>query len=420
LFFLYQPLTIKGFISEVFGVNVNREEELKLSLSARNLKYPKRPLKFDHSLDKKYNIVIVVVEGLRFDMLDPEIMPELWKFSKEGIVFTNHYSGGNASRFGIFTLLYGINGTYWHTFLANRVSPILIDTLIDKGYEFLILSSTRLTFPEFRRTAFVRVPEFIIDTFDPSIPSYERDRIITDKFIDFISKRDNSKPFFSFIFFDSSHQPYLYPDEYEKFKPVLPKSEINYFKDVSKDKIYLVKNRYKNAIYYEDYLIGKIIRAMKEKDLTKNTIFVVTGDHGEEFYEEGYLGHTSSFDDYQTKVVFILFHPEAKPEVVKDLSSHLDLVPTIMDSLGVVSPYEDYSQGISLLKIEKRPYIIISGWNEAAIIDDECRIIFSTESYNIGLFEIRSRYGYKLVNFDVKKKVQLLREVAQKLSEFYR
>jgi len=420
LFFLYQPLTIKGFISEVFGVNVNREEELKFSLSARNLKYPKRPLRFDHSLDKKYNIVIVVIEGLRFDMLDPEIMPELWKFSKEGIVFTNHYSGGNASRFGIFTLLYGINGTYWHTFLANRVSPILIDTLIDKGYEFLILSSTRLTFPEFRRTAFVRLTEFIVDTFDPSIPSYERDRIITDKFIDFISKRNNSKPFFSFIFFDSSHQPYLYPDEYEKFKPVLPKSEINYFKDVSKDKIYLVKNRYKNAIYYEDYLIGKIIRAMKEKDLMENTIFVVTGDHGEEFYEEGYLGHTSSFDDYQIKVVFILFHPEAKPEVVEDLSSHLDLVPTIMDSLGVVSPYEDYSQGISLLKRERRPYIIISGWDKSAIIDDECRIIFSTESYNIGLFEIRSRYGYKLVNFDVKKKVQLLREVVQKLSEFYR
>ncbi len=45
-------------------------------------------------------------------MLDPEIMPELWKFSKKWGVFTNHYSGGNASRFGIFTLLYGINGTY--------------------------------------------------------------------------------------------------------------------------------------------------------------------------------------------------------------------------------------------------------------------------------------------------------------------
>jgi membrane-anchored protein YejM (alkaline phosphatase superfamily) len=152
----------------------------------------------------------------------------------------------------------------------------------------------------------------------------------------------------------------------------------------------------------------------------KNTIFVVTRDHGEEFYEEGYLGHTSSFDDYQTKVVFILFRPEAKPEVVEDLSSHLDLVLTIMDSLGVISPYEDYSQGISLLKREKRPYIIISGWDESAIIDDEFRIIFSTESYKIGLFEIRSRYGYKLVNFDVKKKVQLLREVVQKLSEFYR
>jgi membrane-anchored protein YejM (alkaline phosphatase superfamily) len=422
LFPLYQPLTIKRFASKVLGINVNREEGLKFSISAKGLNYPRRPLHFDPASGRKFNVVIIVVEGLRYDMFNPDTMPELWRFSKEGLVFTNHYSGGNGSRFGIFSLLYGLSGTYWHSFLANRTSPILIDTMIEKGYDFLILSSTRLTFPEFRKTAFVRIPEAITDTFQTGL-SHERDRIITEKFIDFISKKGHSRPFFSFLFFDSSHQPYLYPEEFERFRPVLPKGEINYFRDVSKERIDLVRNRYKNSVYYEDYLIGRIIRTIKEKGLMKNTILVVTGDHGEEFYEEGYLGHTSSFDDFQTKVVFVLFHPEAKPEIVKEATSHLDLVPTIMESFGIVSPPEDYSQGVSLLKKEKRPYILIANWDTAAILDKDYRIIFSTESQRLGLFEIRSREGYEPVKADnkiLKERLPLLKTALQKLSEFYR
>lgn len=422
LFPLYQPLTIKRFASRFLGINVNREEGLRIKTEARLLNYPKAPIKLDSSKNKRFNVLIITVEGLRFDMLNPEVMPHVWNFSKNAMVFKNHYSGGNGSRFGIFSLLYGLSGTYWHSFLANRLSPVMIDTMIEEGYEFKILSSTRLTFPEFRKTAFVRIPKAITDTFETGL-SFERDKIITDKFIEFISKREQSRPFFSFMFFDSSHQPYLYPPEFEKFTPVLPKGEINYFRDVSRERIELVRNRYKNSVHYVDYLIGKILKAIKEKDLFKNTILVITGDHGEEFYEEGYLGHTSSFDDYQTKVVFVLFHPDAKPAIVEETTSHIDLVPTIMESLGVVSSPGDYSQGVSLLKREVMPYIIIANWDSAAILDNDYRIIFSTESQRLGLFEIRTRKGYEPLKAGrtvLKEKLSLLRTALQKLSEFYR
>ncbi|MFN3739284.1 MAG: sulfatase-like hydrolase/transferase, partial [Thermodesulfovibrionales bacterium] len=173
---------------------------------------------------------------------------------------------------------------------------------------------------------------------------------------------------------------------------------------------------------YEDHLIGKIIKEVKEKDLLKNTIVVITGDHGEEFYENGYLGHTSAFNDYQTRVVFVLWHPEANPAERQDLTSHLDLVPTIMKSLGYKNPYEDYSQGISLLEDIKRPYVITANWDTAALIDNEYRIIFSTESHR-NIFEIRTRDGYGLIKDQeriIKKKLTLLRTGLQKLSEFYR
>jgi membrane-anchored protein YejM (alkaline phosphatase superfamily) len=419
LYPLYQPLTIKRFASRFLGINVNREEGLRVNIKPKALNYPKAKIKFEER--KNYNILIIAVEGLRFDMLDHEIMPEVWEFSKQAVVFKNHYSGGNGSRFGLFSLLYGISGTYWHSFLASRVSPVLIDSLIDKGYEFLILSSTRLTFPEFRKTAFVRIPDAITDSFDTDL-SHERDRIITEKFIDFILKRKRTVPFFSFMFFDSSHQPYHYPEKFKKFKPVLEGKEINYFKDVSKDNQDLIKNKYKNAIYYEDRLIGEIIKYLKEKDYLRDTIVVVTGDHGEEFYENGYHGHTSSFDDYQSRVVFVLWHPDAEPALREDLTSHIDLVPTIMTSLGCTNPFGDYTQGISLLEKKERPFIITANWDTAAFIDNEYRVIFSTESYR-GTFEVRTKDGYTLVSDTdriLKEKVSLLRTGLKELSEFYK
>lgn len=421
LYPLYQSVTIKRFASSVLHMNVNREENLKISNTSAGLNYPKKVLRFDPAKDKKYNIIIIVLEGLRFDMLDKEIMPNVLKLGQKGMIFNNHYSGGNGSRFGVFSLLYGIHGAYWHNFLAHRISPVLIDTLIGKGYEFKVLSSTRLTFPEFRRTAFIRIPEAIEDTFTNEATP-ERDRIITEKFIRYISTKKSENPFFAFIFYDSSHQPYRYPKEFEKFSPV-SSEEINYFKDAGKEKIFMLRNRYKNAFYYDDNLIGKVITALKENKLLDKSIVLITGDHGEELYENGYFGHTSSFDDYQTKTVFVLHHPEARHKTVSRLTSHIDLVPTLMESIGCVSQPGDYSQGLSLLSDHQHTYVDAANWDTAAIIDNEHKIIFSTELYNISSFEIRSKNDYQLVKNTreiIKQKKNLLLDVVFKMSEFYR
>ena len=421
LFPLYQPLTIKRFISKVLHIKVDRELNFKVSTKDTTLNYPQKPLRFNPSAGKKFNIIIIVVDGLRFDMLSKDIMPNTWEFGQRNIIFKNHYSGGNGTRFGIFSLLYGIDGTYWHNFLARRVSPVLIDVLGDNGYEFKILSSTHLTFPEFRKTAFIRIPDSIEDSF-VNTDTDEKDRIITEKFIKYISNPEDKKPFFAFIFYDSSHQPYYYPEGFEKFQPVSD-HEINYFKDIGKDNIFILKNRYKNAIFYNDYLIGNIIASLKKNNLFDNSIVVITGDHGEEFYENGYFGHTSSFDDYQVKTVFVLHYPGVELFSTERITSHSDLVPTLIESLGCISPPEDYSHGFSLLNKTRHTYITSSNWDSSAIIDDEYKIIFSTEMYNIGSLEVRRKNDYSLVGNQkdvIKQKKNILLGTALKMSEFYR
>ncbi len=411
---LYIPLTIKRFAADVLKIKVNREEGLNLSPPGGQISYPKRPLEFSMG-GQKYNIVIFVMDGLRYDMFDPQVMPNLWRFSQRSLVYRQHYSSGNGTRFGIFGLMYGVEGTYWHRFLENRLSPVLIDTLMSQGYQFRILSSTRLTFPEFRKTVFVRIPQYIRDTFDTE-DSTERDRIITEDFIRFIRGRDRTRPFFSFVFYNSSHQPFQYPKEFERFTPV-SEGEINYFRDVTKEKVHLLRNRYKNSIYYEDHLLGLALKALREEGLLRDTIVVITGDHGEEFYEQGYFGHTASFNEYQIRVPFVMYYPGQEHRVVTSLTSHLDLVPTLMQALGCTSPVEDYSQGYSLLQPPERRFVTSSGWSREAIITPEHVVVFSMQMYSIGPPEVRRKDNYQLVDAsDVMRRyspymVKLLRDL---------
>jgi len=78
-------------------------------------------------VDKLPNIFIFGSDATRADMIKKEIMPYLYDFSKTAIIFKNHHSGGNTTRFGIFSLFYGLNATYWFSFLNEQKGGLLFD-----------------------------------------------------------------------------------------------------------------------------------------------------------------------------------------------------------------------------------------------------------------------------------------------------
>ena len=51
--------------------------------------------KLDCSGGEGYNIVFLVVDALRFDMITEQTMPNVTAFSKNAINFKDHYSGGD-------------------------------------------------------------------------------------------------------------------------------------------------------------------------------------------------------------------------------------------------------------------------------------------------------------------------------------
>lgn len=388
IFPLYQPVTVKGFMSRKFGFELDREDDISFSRESSGLNYPREPLTRDDGVQKP-NILWILIDAYRYDMLNEETSPHIYEFSKISLRFDNHYSGGNASRFGVFSLFYGLYAYYWHQFLGERQSPVLIDELIELNYEFKIISSTRLTFPEFRKTAFVRIPDAITDNLLEGALAAEKDPLLTEEFLNWVDNRDTTRPFFSFLFYDAPHGPYSYPDEFEHFTPA--SSSPPNFITLGKSKIAPLKNGYKNAIRFDDQEVGKVLDAVKQRGLLDNTIVLISGDHGEEFYESSFYGHTSAFSRQQTQVPLLLYFPGVQPERISYATSHVDIPATFLSALGYKTDPAVYSQGKNILTDPEHDYVVSCGWADGSIITKDHVLVFSYETYNLGMFEVRDR-----------------------------
>ena len=396
LFPLYQPLTVKR-LAQQWGVDVNREFDYTLSKSNGMMNYPLNDIEMMNAKDVP-NIIFITVDSWRFDMMNKEVTPNIYSFSENAWVFNNHYSGGNSTRFGIFSMFYGIYGSYWHTILSERTEPVLMEKLRQKSYNFGIWSSADLSWPEFRKTTFIGTPNQIYDRI-PGKGAKVRDLQQPILFNSWLDSVGTDNPFFAYFLLDAPHEPYSYPDEFVKFEPSV--NEINYMsldKHVDMQPFF---NHYKNAVYFSDHVIGQFLQIIEKRDLFKNSIVIITSDHGAEFYEHGYWGHNSAFTKEQVMAPFILYIPSEKHKKIESLTSHLDIAPTLLELVGSSKNHKDHSFGISLLSdlTNARNYVVSSGWGESAIITDEATLVFSTETYNFNTFEIRDK-DYNLLMGD--------------------
>ncbi|KAA3635582.1 MAG: DUF3413 domain-containing protein [Calditrichaeota bacterium] len=388
---MYQKLTIKSFAEKYLGYDPSQQLTFSYEKSTSGLKYPIEPVVRPDSINDM-NIIWIAIDSWRYDMLNPEVSPNLYTFAQRSHRFTNHYSGGNGSRFGVFSMFYSLYGYYWHPFLNERIRPVFINELKENGYDFQVLSSTSLYNPEFRSTCFIDIQEYIQDSLD-GVYADTKDISLTKNFISWLESRDQDKPFFSFLFYDAPHMYYRYPKEYEIYTPSLRTP--NYVTLGVTDST-AVRHAYMNAIRFDDDEVAKVLEILKDKNLMDNTIIVITGDHGEEFYESGNFGHTSAFSKQQTKVPMIMYVPDALPKVFNHLTSHLDLVPTMLSYLGYSDSVSTYSQGKNLFDTTSRLPIVAAAWDKSAIIGDDATIIFSYEMYNMAAFEVRDS-EYKLL-----------------------
>ena len=370
----YLPTTFRKLASRL-GIGRSGEVAEGVHIKHSSLSYPLVPLRVEPPA-RPLNIVWLVAESLRFDLLDPAIMPRLWDFSARALRLEQHYSGGNATQMGIFSMFYGLYGNYWFPMIKAARSPLLMDVLQQQNYQFSLHTSQSFTYPPFDKTVFLKMNPADMHPLSEGPQPWERDRQNIDNILGFIDRRDPARPFMTYMFFEGTHANYTFPADSVIARPYL--EDFNYLSADFAGQMTEIKNRYLNAAHHVDRQIGRVVAHLREKGLLDNTIVIVLGDHGEEFMERSSRwGHAAEFNRYQTSTPAVLWIPGQPPRTISGITSHLDLPATLMPLLGVRNPPGDYSQGQDLLAADfHRDYAVAADWHRIAYLGEKFKIAF--------------------------------------------
>lgn len=370
---LYYPIRANTFLSK-FGLVAVGEEKLSLSQKVGSFHYPLNALTLGKGTD--LNVLILAIDSLRADVVDAKTMPNLTKLQKQALVFREHYSAGNATRAGVFGLFYGLPPFYWQSALSTNVPSSLVSGFQQAGYEISAFTTATLLRPEFYATVFSSVRPLRMSS-DKGATVAERDQDSVDDFEDWLTQRDPNQKFMSFMFLDSVHAL--------DFPKGLDVPYDDYWKEVDRLKLspdfdpreYF--NRYKNAAYWQDVLIGRVLRILEKNGRLDNTVVVVTSDHGEEFNDSklNYWGHNGNFSDAQIKIPLVIAWPGMPAQQITHRTTAYDVGATLLKRvLAVQNPIEDFSVGKDLFDPKGREVFFVGSYNEDAIVaGDEVLLI---------------------------------------------
>ena len=107
------------------------------------------------------------------------------------------------------------------------------------------------------------------------------------------------------------------------------------------------RDLYDNEVHYTDAWLAKLLDFAKEKPWWKDTVLVVTADHGEGFGERGQFRHAYELWESLVKVPLMFCIPGVPPKRIDERRGHIDLAPTIADLMGL--PAEPKFRGESLV-----------------------------------------------------------------------
>jgi arylsulfatase A-like enzyme len=140
--------------------------------------------------------------------------------------------------------------------------------------------------------------------------------IVADAALRWLAARPRgAPPFLLWLHFYDPHQPYDAFEEPTRFGA----SELD---------------RYDAEIAYADAHIGRVLAALDPR----TTIVALSADHGEEFAEHGTRFHARSLYNQAVRIPLLVRVPDASPREIAEPVSLADLMPTLLELVGVAGP----------------------------------------------------------------------------------
>lgn len=323
-------------------------------------------------LEKKPNIYLFITESLREDFVTSQTAPNVVAFREENIQLTQTFSNANCTQLSWYSIFHSQYPLTWANKKKNwKSGSISLQALKKLGYKIHVYSAAQLKYYDVGELIFGK-KNHLADSYNlyphyAPVTAAETDEKAINQLIHDHENQWAREGNLFLIFLDATHFNYSWPKNYPiQFTPI-SEEKTNLRVSNSIRDIELIKNRYRNSIHYMDSLFGKMITCLKDKKLYEESLIVFTGDHGEEFFEEGQLFHASHLSRMQTNAPIYYKlgdnHRTKNWSGKKILSSHVDIFPTILDTLIGEKNFFSLFDGESIFKENRFPFVISSRHN---------------------------------------------------------
>jgi hypothetical protein len=347
----------------------------------------------------KPNLYFFVLETLRKDCINEQIAPHLAAFGKENIDIQTSFANANGTHLSWFSIFYSEFPFHWTSIRDERNrGATSLQLLKQLGYKIRVYAALDLHYFEMDRVLFGDKRQLIdqIEEFssDRTLEPCDRDALCINSFKRDLETEEGKDGNVYLFFLDSTHSEYSFPQNFPlKFTPSA--KTIDYL-TLSAKEVAPVINRYRNSISYLDGLMGDFFQILKQKELYETSIIAITGDHGEEFFEEGALFHGTHLNRYQTEVP-IFFKCPGHTSWAEE-ATHIDMFPSLFHHLTKSSDFSLLFQGSSIFSQNRSPYRVSVMQNSADIPNELCigkgknklhiRFLSSKDIYNQRQVEI--------------------------------
>ncbi len=302
------------------------------------------------------NIYMFVVETLRRDYITQAIAPHLTALSKEYGEFDLSMANANASQISWFALFHSALPYQWTSVRDQWSEGALgLQWLKKQGYQIRVYSSADLRYFDMDQVLFGKGRK-LLDAIEeytdhPSLEPCDRDQMAIAAVTRDLETHPIGTAFI--LFLDATHSEYSFPKNWPcQFLPII--KQIDYLTIRPEGpSLEGLKNRYRNSIQFVDHLIGGFIGTLKEKKLLDEAVIAITGDHGEEFFEEGALFHGTHLNRYQLHVPIILKAGDWRPQ--SSSVTHMDIFPSILHFVSGEPPPKSLFDGKSVFEPGERP-----------------------------------------------------------------
>ncbi len=338
---------------------------------------------------KPYNIILYFFESTPYKYYDHtingrQVIPAWHRLENNSLNFRRHYANYPLSANALLSVLTSAYDHNSKEMVIQKYPDIGLRTLPEilktRGYRTCLIHTGGLGYAGQKRFLQKRKFDRIIEYNELiGIPPYNRqvgwgvdERAMIEPAASFIGK-DPGAPFFLVLLPVNPHHPYAVPDD--SFRIAGNTGGGDNYRDRN-------WRNYLDSLHYSDAALGMLVDELERRGLMEDTLLFLFADHGEAFYQHRMnYNHPLFIYEENVHVPFLIYNRRLfpSPEYYDGISRHIDILPTVIDILGI--PPSPEQEGISLLSRHREQMALIhTSWKDdyMGIVDRQWKYIRRT------------------------------------------